>query len=103
MGSVPLYTDILVELMKRANAALDAVVSKSENAKTEIVDFREAVVAEFIAETGRLIESLPRSREYGAAITLRDYGYRNRDDIARRIRLGRYREVEEAFARRGPQ
>jgi len=98
-GSVPRYTDILVELMKTAGLSVDAVVSRAEVAENAIADFREVVVSEFMTRTARFVENLPDSVEYGAVITMRDYGYRNRDDIVRRIRSGRYREVEEAFAR----
>lgn len=97
-GSVPNYTNILVKLMEIAKESTLVVNAKLPPRRVTLEEYRRLVAESFGELTKEYLEGLPDAVEYGAFISLKGYGRRNRDDIIRRILNGKLPEVEEAHS-----
>ena len=95
--SVSKYVDILTKLMDSVQDAIETVRQKNSDQGISPEGYRSLVIRELTLATDNYLSELPDTVEYGAVVTLRDYGYRNREDVIRRIRAGLHEGVEESF------
>jgi hypothetical protein len=100
-ASDPTYVEILTRLLDSVEPAIKASQKKRRlEGKDETEDresYRRTVIHEIVTSTESYLTSLPDRTKEGAVVTLKDYGYRNRDDVIRRIELGMYARVEKSF------
>lgn len=95
--SVPAYNDVLSNLFSSAAQAVERTNRSLKGKEISLEEYRSMVLQHFYIITETYLKSLPDVAEYGALVTLRMYGARNRDDIARRIKSGLYPKVEQAY------
>lgn len=98
--SVSKYVDILTNLMDSVQVAIETARQKNVDKSISAEEYRSLVVRELTLATDDYLSELPDTADYGAVVTLRDYGYRNREDVIRRIRVGLHEGVEESFRKR---
>jgi len=98
--SVPEYNEILTELLNRARSGVEDVERELAGRTVTVDHYRELVARRFYLLTEDYVSSLPKERKHGAAVTLQDYGLRNREEMVQRMRTGAYDEVEVTYARR---
>ena len=98
--SVREYSTVLTDLFTRVSRALTMVEAELAGTAVPLLVYRELVATRFKALATEAIRSLPNERLHGAAVSLQEYGMRNRDSILERIRGGSYAEVEDSHAKR---
>ena len=94
--SVATYVEILTRVMDSVEPAISKVKSSARRA-VSVEEYRALVVHEIIRDTEKYLSSLPDATAHGAIVPLREYGYRNRDDIIRRIENGIHERVEKSY------
>ena len=97
--SCPSYNEVLTKLMEFVGAATEEAGRRRERMAMTLSNYREEVVECYRQVTDPFLADLPDVEEYGALVTLREYGQRNRDDIVRRIRAGIFKLVETSYGR----
>jgi len=95
-NSVSTYVEILTKIMDSVEPAISKAKSSPRKPAT-IEEYRALVIHEIIQTTEKYLSSLPDETAHGAVVPLREYGYRNRDDIIRRIESGIHERVEKSF------
>lgn len=98
--SVSKYVDILTKVMDSVKVAIEKVRQKNVDPSISPEEYRSLIIGELTLATDDYLSELPDTAEYGAVVTLRDYGKRNREDVIRRIRAGLHEGVEESFRNR---